>query len=72
MPTAWPAKTVGSIPILCLPRPLAQLGLARADSLKGDKEKALKAYEVFFALWKDAAQELPILRAARAEATEPE
>jgi tetratricopeptide (TPR) repeat protein len=50
-----------------LPRPLAQLGLARAYALQGDKEKARKAYEAFFALWKDADPDLPIFREAKAQ-----
>ena len=47
--------------------PLAQLGLARAAVLTGDSEKARKAYQDFFALWKDADADLPILIAAKKE-----
>ncbi|HYV07311.1 MAG TPA: protein kinase [Blastocatellia bacterium] len=41
--------------------PLARLGLARAAAVKGDKAEARKLYEEFFALWKDADPDLPIL-----------
>src|SRR5215831_14669759 len=34
--------------------PLAQLGLARASALAGDLGQSRKAYQDFFALWKDA------------------
>ena len=34
--------------------PLAHLGLARAAALSGDTASARKAYQDFFALWKDA------------------
>jgi serine/threonine protein kinase/Tfp pilus assembly protein PilF len=47
--------------------PLAQLGLARAAVLQGDTAKARKAYEDFFAFWKDADADLPILVEARKE-----
>lgn len=47
--------------------PLAQLGLARAYALQGDNEKARKAYDDFFALWKDADADLPILIEAKKE-----
>jgi tetratricopeptide (TPR) repeat protein/predicted Ser/Thr protein kinase len=46
---------------------LSYLGLARAYELTGDTGKARKAFQEFFALWKDADQDLPILREARAE-----
>jgi serine/threonine protein kinase/tetratricopeptide (TPR) repeat protein len=46
---------------------LAQLGLARAYELQGDKEKARTAYQDFFALWKDADPDIPILQQAKAE-----
>ena len=45
----------------------AQLGLARAYALQGDKAKSRVAYQDFFALWKDADSDIPILRAAKAE-----
>ncbi|HVS20455.1 MAG TPA: hypothetical protein VHD88_01340, partial [Pyrinomonadaceae bacterium] len=47
--------------------PLAQLGLARAAVLNGDASKARKAYQDFFALWKDADPAIPILIEAHAE-----
>jgi eukaryotic-like serine/threonine-protein kinase len=50
-----------------LPRPLAQLDVARAYALQGDKEKARKAYDDFFVLWKDADPDIPILKEAKAE-----
>ena len=48
-------------------RPLSQLGLARAYALQGDKEKARTAYQDFFAFWKDADSDIPILKQAKAE-----
>jgi len=50
--------------LLC---PLAQLGLARAAVLTGDTEKARKAYQDFFALWKDGDPDLPVLIEAKKE-----
>jgi len=47
--------------------PLSQLGLARAYALQGDKAKARTAYQDFFALWKDADPDIPILKEAKAE-----
>jgi predicted Zn-dependent protease len=47
--------------------PLAHLGLARAAALEGDVIKSRKAYEDFFALWKDADAELPVLIEAKKE-----
>jgi tetratricopeptide (TPR) repeat protein/predicted Ser/Thr protein kinase len=47
--------------------PLAQLGLARAHRLAGDLAQSRKAYQDFFALWKDADSDIPILQQARAE-----
>jgi len=46
---------------------LAHLGLARAHALSGDATKARAAYQDFFALWKDADPDIPILKEARAE-----
>jgi len=46
---------------------LAQLSLARADAEGGEKEKSAEAYRIFFALWKDADPDVPILRQARTE-----
>ena len=47
--------------------PLAQLGLARAAALSGDAPKARKAYQDFFALWKDADADVSILIEAKKE-----
>ncbi|MEP6719539.1 MAG: hypothetical protein ABJB21_10365, partial [bacterium] len=47
--------------------PLAHLGLARTAALSGDTSKARKAYQDFFALWKDADSDLSILKEARGE-----
>ncbi len=46
---------------------LAHPGLARAYALQGDATKARTAYQDFFALWKDADPDIPILREAKAE-----
>ncbi len=47
--------------------PLSQLGLAQAYAKQGDSEKSRKAYDDFFATWKDADPSIPILRQAKAE-----
>jgi DNA-binding winged helix-turn-helix (wHTH) protein/tetratricopeptide (TPR) repeat protein len=47
--------------------PLAQLGLARAYAMQGDREKSRKAYDDFFTTWKDADPDTPTLRQAKAE-----
>jgi len=46
---------------------LAKLGLGRAYVMTGNMAKARAAYQDFFALWKDADPDLPILKEARAE-----
>ena len=46
---------------------LAKLCLGRAYVLTGDTAKAKAAYQDFFALWKDADSDVPILREAKAE-----
>jgi eukaryotic-like serine/threonine-protein kinase len=46
---------------------LAHLGLARAYGLSSDTAKAKSAYQDFFALWKDADPDIPILKEAKAE-----
>jgi len=46
---------------------LAHLQLGRARALSGDKESARKAYQDFFALWKNADPDIPILKQAKAE-----
>ena len=48
-------------------RSLARLGLARAYALAGDNDKSRTAYQDFFALWKDADADIPILQQAKAE-----
>jgi eukaryotic-like serine/threonine-protein kinase len=46
---------------------LSYLGLARASALAGDTAKAKKAFQDFFALWKDADLDIPILIPAKSE-----
>jgi hypothetical protein len=46
---------------------LARVQQARAHVLTGDTAKAAKAYEDFFAIWKDADADVPLLLEARAE-----
>jgi eukaryotic-like serine/threonine-protein kinase len=46
---------------------ISYVGLARASVLAGDRTKARKAFQDFFALWKDADPDLPVLKQARAE-----
>ena len=46
---------------------LAHLGLARAAQISGDTAQARKSYQDFFALWKDADADLPILVEAKKE-----
>ena len=46
---------------------LAHLGLGRAYALAGDSAKAKTAYQDFFALWKNADPDIPILQQAKAE-----
>jgi eukaryotic-like serine/threonine-protein kinase len=46
---------------------LARLGLARAYALEGNIAKSRTAYGDFFALWKDADRDTPILYTARSE-----
>ncbi len=48
-------------------RTLAQLGLGKGYALAGDSGKAKTAYQDFFAAWKDADPEVPILKQATAE-----
>ena len=45
----------------------AHLGLARAYSLQGDGARARTAFQDFFALWKNADPDIPILKQAKAE-----
>jgi len=46
---------------------LAHLGLGRAYALVGDTAKSKSAYQDFFALWKNADPDIPILKQAKAE-----
>ena len=46
---------------------LAHLQVARAYAASGDSAKAKASYDDFFALWKDADPDVPILKDARAE-----
>jgi eukaryotic-like serine/threonine-protein kinase len=46
---------------------LAHLGLGRAYALQAHGAKARAAYQDFFALWKDADPDIPILKQAKAE-----
>ena len=46
---------------------LAHLGLGRACALSGDSAKAKTAYQDFFALWKNADPDVPIVKEAKAE-----
>jgi tetratricopeptide (TPR) repeat protein len=57
------AGVVGNEPIGAL----GHLGLARAYSLSGNAAKAKTAYQDFFALWKNADPDVPILKEAKTE-----
>jgi tetratricopeptide (TPR) repeat protein len=46
---------------------LARLGQGRAYVLQGDTAKAKLAYQDFFAAWKDADPDVPVLKSAKAE-----
>jgi eukaryotic-like serine/threonine-protein kinase len=46
---------------------LAHLQLGRAYAMQGDTAKAKAAYQDFFAIWKDADPDIPILKQAKAE-----
>ena len=46
---------------------LAKLGLGRAYVMNGDTMKAKAAYQDFFALWKDADSDIPLLKEAKSE-----
>jgi serine/threonine protein kinase/tetratricopeptide (TPR) repeat protein len=54
---------MGTSPYLAL----AKLGIGRAYALSGDAAKARTAYQDFFALWKDADPDVPVLKEAKAE-----
>ena len=47
--------------------PLAKVGLARAYVLAGDKARARVAYQDFFAVWKDADPDIPVLSEVKTE-----
>jgi len=47
--------------------PLAHVGLARAHAAAGNTAASRKAYEDFFALWKDADPDVPVLVEAKKE-----
>jgi hypothetical protein len=47
--------------------PASHLGLPRAHANTGDAAQSRKAYQDFFALWRDADSDIPILKEARAE-----
>jgi DNA-binding winged helix-turn-helix (wHTH) protein/predicted Zn-dependent protease len=49
---------------------LAHLGLARALRLEHDNAGSAREYAAFLAAWKDADQDIPILREARVEASQ--
>ncbi len=46
---------------------LARLQLGRAYALAGDSIKARASYQEFFALWKDADPDIPVLKEAKTE-----
>ena len=48
-------------------RALATLGLARAYALIGNNEKSRSVYQEFFARWKDADNDIPILQQAKGD-----
>jgi hypothetical protein len=48
---------------------LAVIGQGRAYKLMGDTAKARTSYQDFFALWKDADPDVPILKHTKAEYT---
>ena len=56
----------GVEPTSCL-HSLALLGLARASQQKGDLGASRKAYQDFFAVWRDADPNIPILVQAKKE-----
>ena len=48
--------------------PLANIGMGRALEMSGDHTGSRNSYEAFLNLWKDADPDIPILRAAKADA----
>ena len=61
-----PGWSEGPVP-LHIGQPLARLGLARAEALAGDTARSRAVYQDFFALWKDADPDVPVLVQARTE-----
>lgn len=59
-----------AIDLLSPAHALSYLGLGRAMMISGDTAKARIAYQDFFAQWKDADQDLPILIQAKKEYSE--
>jgi tetratricopeptide (TPR) repeat protein len=57
----------GVEPMLAPYVPLAHVALGRTYGATGEIDKARRAYENFFALWKDADPDVPLLTAAREE-----
>ncbi|MFZ0911652.1 MAG: hypothetical protein WAN09_00060, partial [Candidatus Korobacteraceae bacterium] len=55
------------VAINCPLAALARLQLGRAYALSGDSIKARGSYQEFFALWKDADPDMPVLKEAKAE-----
>jgi eukaryotic-like serine/threonine-protein kinase len=51
----------------CWTGALSHLGIARANALSGDTAKARTSYQDFFAIWKDADPNIPLLQQAKAE-----
>jgi eukaryotic-like serine/threonine-protein kinase len=49
------------------PYALSYLGLGRAYAMAGDKPDAKKAYDAFFAEWKNADADLPVIAEAKKE-----
>jgi len=49
------------------PYALSYLGMGRAYAMAGDKPAAKKAYDVFFAEWKNADADLPVIAEAKKE-----
>lgn len=51
----------------CLPGALARLQIGRAYVMQGNTAKARAAYQDFLTLWKEADEDIPILKQAKAE-----
>jgi eukaryotic-like serine/threonine-protein kinase len=56
-----------SLSVASVAYPIAQPGLARALAAQHDTANARTAYQDFFALWKEADPDIPILKEAKAE-----